>query len=504
MYKALIILLCLVPLQLFSQIIPKEGSKLNYRIIGFSLPEAPVGKCKLEIASGNHQSDSTFKKSIVASLAYSSNRIIAEVPAFGCAYTWRVVSDNDPKFGQGTLHHFSTLASKFTDTSVFRMRITKQAAKYRDAFVFADGNKALYDMKGHPVWFLPNIDSIIGDHADVRDLQLTPFGTITFMVTENVYEISYDGEILWKGPGNIRFRKAVPQHYHHEFTRLNNGHYMVMGDEITDVVLKKGDNTSIDSDLFFVSSPGPGVIDSVHQKMLFPTILEYDHDGKLVWSYHSSAYFKESYLLHSYTPDGNHDINPHGNGFYFDEEAKTVYISYRNLDRIVKLKYPEGNVLASYGTIYQPGNGLRKNGMFCYQHSCRKSGEGFLYLFNNNVCHQGAPPAVTMWQESAKERSGLKKVWEYTCTIEDKDKLKDKNFTFSSGGSVAELPDHSLLVSMGTYYSKIFIIGIDKQVLWSAMAEKWDEQAKKWKTNPQYRASIIPGIKSMGQIIWNR
>ena len=49
-----------------SQILPKDGSRLNYRIIGFSVPsKEQVTAYKIEIAIGNIISDEEFQKNII-------------------------------------------------------------------------------------------------------------------------------------------------------------------------------------------------------------------------------------------------------------------------------------------------------------------------------------------------------------------------------------------------------------------------------------------------------
>ena len=78
-----------------------------------------------------------------------------------------------------------------------------------------------------------------------------------------------------------------------------------------------------------------------------------------------------------------------------------------------------------------------------------------------------------------------------------------KDVVFSSGGSVSELPDGSFLVNMGTNYSKIFIVNHDKKVIWSAIAEQWNEAEKRWKIIPQYRSSFVRNRASLEPMIWD-
>ena len=57
------LLLLSIPTKIIAQIFPKEGSKLHYRLVGFSFPAASQsGKYTLEIANGNYNSEDSFKE----------------------------------------------------------------------------------------------------------------------------------------------------------------------------------------------------------------------------------------------------------------------------------------------------------------------------------------------------------------------------------------------------------------------------------------------------------
>jgi len=91
-------------------------------------------------------------------------------------------------------------------------------------YIYLDGSRTLYDLNGNPVWFLPAKDGM-----EIRDMKITPQGTITYLNGSDIYDVNYDGNILWKGPNTSVVNGDSIEHYHHEFTRLSNGHYMVLG-----------------------------------------------------------------------------------------------------------------------------------------------------------------------------------------------------------------------------------------------------------------------------------
>ena len=469
-----------------AQVFPREGARLYYRIIGFSFPaQTDAVRYTVDIASGNFNNDSDFEKNIVTSLWVNDNKVIAEVPAFGHQYTWRTVSvaANNTKT-PGELHHFSTLISPDVDKNYSRLRVTKSAEKYKDDYVLLDGFRAMYDMEGNPVWFLPGSEQKANQNTVPRDLKTSPQGTFTFIAHAQAYEMSYDGKVLWHNKGNPN----TAERFHHDVTRLHDGHYMGLVFEKSPAPLPA-----------FKDSVPHNVHDSARFYTLYSDIVEYDAHNNVVWSWKTSDYIKTSDLFDFQTTDSSVDF--HENAFYFDEEKKVVYLSFRNINRIIKIKYPEGNVLNTYGTIYKPGITDMENGWFCGQHSCRTDPGGDLYLFNNNSCDSSLAPTIIVMKEPAPGEGYMKKIWDYTCTIDASD-TANRNVPFISGGNVLELPDRSMFVSMGEPHCKVFIVSRDKKILWNAIPEKYDQALHQWvQPYDLYRATIITR-KELEQLIW--
>ncbi len=487
-----------------AQVVPQEGSKLSYRLIGFSFPAtAGVKNYRIEIALGHFTAEPDFEKEIVTRLNTSKNKVIGEVPYFGKKYTWRIVYNSDLKGKTySRFYHFSTETIPECDTADFRLRIIKNAQTYKGAYVFVDGTRALYDMQGKPVWYLPNFDSFSTADCYPRDMKLTSKGTISVLMHRGVYEIDYNGAILWKMPKKTRRNADSIEFFHHELTRLSSGHYMTMGDE----KLRRGISVTGDSNFVFAA------MDSTlprnytgSDKMSFGTLIEYDDQGNIVWTWKSSDYFKGSDIYFHKTRSGILDV--HANAFYFDEKSKAIYVSFKNIDRIVKVKYPEGTVTNVYGAIYNEGmmKGAATetgNSYFCGQHSCRRSASGDLYLFNNNSCQVGGWPSIIVMDEKADSKQGLKKIWEYECDVAYTG-IGTKPYSFAIGGNVIELPDHSFLATLAGSVSNVFIVNRNKELLWSAVCEKRNKATQQWTPVLNYRSSIITSRKELENLIWN-
>lgn len=493
-----LLLLC-KPLIVLSQIFPGENSSLNYRIVGIQFPASP--DCKeylVEIANGTYNTADSFKDHIIQTLRCKDSKIIVEVPAFGTNYTWRVTAGKSNK-KSSMLHHFSTMYHTATDTNVNRLRITNTAKKYQDAYVFLDGNGTLYDMKGKPVWFLPQLDGI---SVPPRDVKITDRGTITLLLGEHGYEINYNGDIIWRAP-NIKGTKGVnTQHYHHEITRLSNGHYMILSNEMVTMNLPVVNDKPRPQ----IKTINTAVTDSTHKpmsrKVPFGSVIEYDEAGNEIWSWSSAEFFLASDLYKSDKSKKIAEIDAHENSFYFDEKKKELYLSFRTISTILKIKYPEGTILNVYGAMQPPDNSPGTQYMFCGQHSCKVSEKGYLYLFNNG-CFEGKPPSVVMMRQPEGPTDSLKKIWEYSLEAADVKSKADRIVQLTMGGNVIELPDNSVFVSMSVPYNNVFITDLAKHILWQGIPEKWDAAGHIWKTSAHYRASIINNSKEMERLIWN-
>ena len=471
----------------YSQITPRENAQLNYRIIGFSFPKNGSEKYILEIADGNVTTDKTFEAQIISRNTNKNNKIIAEVPTFGSQFTWRVkyVGATTTK---STLHHFSTVMNDRADTTKLRLKILQNEQIPTNNYVSVDAGGVLYDMEGKPVWYMKDNDSISGY---VADMEFTPEGTITF-IYKNGYEINYNSDVLWKTPITTAVINGYPigANYHHEFKKLKNGHYMILGAENVGFTLE------IKKDVPYISlNKGLGE----NRNGVMGVITEYDEKGNVVWTWKASEYlFSSDFAYYEAYVDTTKQSDPHDNAFFFDEKTNNIYVSFRNLNRIVKISYPDKKVVAEYGQNYKDGSISVGQDLFCNQHSINISDSGYMYFFNNNSCKlEDMYPSVVILKESKPDYNKLEEVWSYNC-------ISPNEYTkrFASGGNVKELGNHSIFVNMGGIYSNLFIVDRDKKKSWSALPERYMQPDRKWTPIREYRANIITR-KQLEQLIWN-
>ncbi len=481
-----------------AQLFPADSALLNYRIIGFTFPTEPkADNYKIELCKGDYTGND-FDKHITITLKGKTNRIIGKVPAFGQVYSWRVTALQGSKIvAPGKVHHFSTGTGPFIDTPAYRMTIKHKAEKYKDGYFFADATRALYDMAGEPVWFLPHIDGVKSDSAAVRDLKLSGYGTITLLIEADVFEIDYNGKILWKGPDGRKVRTDTLQGYHHEITRLANGHYMTLG---FDPVPKRPAPINRDS-IMQLRKADTGKVKNrriMLRKPRFGKLMEYDAAGSLVWSWDAGKYF-ENIDLSAYPEMAQNDV--HENSFYFDEAHHVIYLSFRNISQVLKISYPSGKVVKAYGSI-NAATGDTVNNLFCGQHAIRWSEHDYLYLFDNG-CSSTEAPKVIRLKEPASDEEKLTETWEFSCPVEPiKLNASRQNQPATSGGNAIELPDQSMLISTCNPYSNIYIVTMAKKIIWEAAIEKMNPATHMWQAVPLYRASLITDPEKLNELIW--
>lgn len=491
----------------YSQVKPAERAILNYRLIGFSYPATQNGnRYLLEVAEGRYDDEQAFRKNISIKIYSTANKITALVPHFGKEYTWTISCEKGSRTVKGEIHHFATGNAPVTDTSIQRLRILSCSPGITDKYFFADGPGVMYDVNGMPVWYMPADTS--NEIRGCTDLKITEEGTFTVLSNNKAFEIDYDGNILWSSPVIIT-EDSILFVFHHELTKLRNGHYMT---------LMSSRNLS-------------PVANAAGRKKYFPDLqdgrlVELDKAGKIVWEWATSDYFMGSDLPALSKKNDSSHIDFHENAFSFNEQDSTIYLSFNGLSRVVKIKYPSGALVSTYGNLYKPEpqaaiavisvdkviniqSELASNYLFCKQHSCKMAKDGSLYVYNNNMQNLIPNPAanqqrkvrtpqVLKLKESASDHNVLTPVWTFDCIPPE-----EQQIVSGGGGNVVELADESLFISTNVPHSKLFLLNSAQKELWTGILEK-KTAANVWENAPCYRCSIISSKEEMERMIWHK
>jgi hypothetical protein len=490
-YVIVCIACCLCGIDVHAQLLPVENDSLNYRIVGFQVP--PLTKAKeytVEIAIGNFNKERLFNKQICIVVTDSINQLVAKVPTWGASYTWRVKNYDEKGHEINTtpLHHFRTRISRYSDTSLYKTRVITKSEKYKDIFILQDFAPVMYDADGELVWFIPDIPGVIGEGRGLRNLQPTHTGTFTLQNDFGAFEFDYHGKILWRAPDKGTISGDTSEHYHHDFKKLSNGHYLITGIQHIELpVPKNADTTNFKADNTIVKRNG-----FFYKIIPCPTLIEFESSGNIVWSWKSSEHIEYDDFFSRKLASGTYYSNPHLNSFFFDEKRKLIYLSYRNYNRVVKLEYPSGKVLANYGPPAYQTNGEM---LFRSQHNVAVTDNSLIYMFDNNTDREkDVVSYVRIFKENQKADS-LEIIWSFPCDI---DTFADKCGV--AGGSVLMMSDNDVLVSMGTA-GRSFIVSKDKKILWNSIIYR-REGSGVWIRQVQYRTKYINKINELKKFIF--
>lgn len=495
LYKLIILgLFCF--LGAHAQYFPIEDAQLHYRLLGFSFPGKPHQKYTIQISHGNHTDIDSFIKYVYKTIEIDDNNTVAKLDSFGKSYTWRVLNEIDNKLVISDLRHFSILPlPEELKPNLSRLNVVTKNSEFKDYYMIVDVNNAIYDMRGNVVWFMPKLNGYVGQMTQVRDFKFTSTGSITMLFGEQAIEINYAGDLLWKAPDNGLVSGDRVEHYHHEFTKLENGHYMVLGNELRDVFINP-----LDPNLLKIRRNDEQAPQGYNiAKMPFTTIIEYDALGRIVWKWKLSDVYKTLDLKDSYSFQTDEIRDSHGNAFYFDMKRKLVFLSFKNLNTVAEIDYTTGKV-----KNLVKGMDIKDmaNVDFCGQHSCKVSQNGSLYFFNNSSCAPSSVPSILSYK---MEPSGkMTKYWEYKFpNISDSVQRLLAATRDRPGGNVLEMPNKKVFISNAKPFNNLFIISCaTKTMLWEGYLESRKFESAPWEPVSTYRADIIFDKTKLDQLIW--
>ncbi len=345
---------------LIAQPTPKDGAKLNYNHVLFqweSIINADLYVLEVKDVATNQ---------FVNKRVPLSSAIVKYGIAWGHAYEWKVTAfSHNKKVYTSPPRHFSVLTSPKVDSSRYQHRIAKNDLATDSLYIIMDNPGIIIDTKGNPVWFYPDTNV-----QRTFNLQLLPNGNIAALRAkgnksgnENLAfeEISFTGKKIWKGPNMGEVSGDTTEFYHHDYQKLANGHYLIMGNKF---VPRKLNNSP--TEVF----------------IRYGTVIEYNQKGDIIWSWSSDTYLKDEDIF----AEGIKDNPSHLNSIYLDEENDQLYISFRYIDRIIRLDRGTNTVVQTFGTKLPSGEAQLANDLFHRQHSPKVFDNAkFMSMYDNGT-----------------------------------------------------------------------------------------------------------------------
>lgn len=476
----LIIVMCCLQTNLAQQVqFPAASSRLNYTVIMFEYPQIPKAKqYHVQIA---YASDVRFTHPVRETRSHSLATLIDSGLYFGKQYRWRYAGETakGKLLGWSPATEFEIMSSPLISPDSIRFRVsTYDTAQTQKGYIFSDVG-VIIDRSGNPVWFMPGYTK----DNQLRDLTLTPQGTVTCLDSWSMprgipgtlvhlchaFETNLLGKTLWKAPNDGRISHDTVEYYTSEMTRLSNGNYLITGGRFIPVKAPSDTTKTV--------------------RIFYNTIIEYDKAGNVLWNWQAQNYFDARDVFAEWDGKALMMMPTHMNSVDIDEKNNCLYVSFRNVSRVIKIDRKSGNVLWSMGAKMSSGEATYGDGLFNYQHTPRLLPNGHLLMYNNNT--GAAPDKISSVLElSLPDSAGNppRKVWEFPCNFGS---IAE---SFSAGqGAVELLPNGNILAGMGAV-NRIFEVQRDKHIVWECFSEQYSPQSSWWAPITKYRISFVRSL----------
>lgn len=454
-------------LPVFGQYLPKDSSKLNYNQIMF---EAPFNKDAIEY-SIYVTYDSIIKPT-------SEDFIITQQEKFplffvknltlGKKYKWFVETTLRSKEKiKSTYFHFSILNTIMANPKRYKaIQHYNNKSKILDGIIWCDQYRCAIDRDGNIVWFMAteHLDSI--NAKVVRDFKLYPDGSMTFVHQPNASHTDIDLNPIWKAPYRGTVSESEKEDYHHAFTILPNGNYMILGNEKVNF-----SNDTVTSDA-----------------VNFCNIIEFDKTGNIVWSWRMKDYFPYEYLINSRIPTKNGIVDPHANSFTIDEKNNAIYLSFRDISRIIKIDKKTKKIIDSYGVKLKAEDSIYETDLFRLQHDIQLLKNNDMLIFNNNEIDSGKISSIEIVHLPVSKKDSFKLKWKFDINYDNESSGKIQRM-----GGVKIMPNGNFLICEGSN-NRVVEISQDKEILWDFALRQVDSTGKVSDKFALYRANYSSGL----------
>lgn len=410
---------------------PSEDLVVNCKILRFSW-QSDGSESVFQLQISQDDGEDEFDEIGLNRFMSMPAVVVRSFIEFSTDYKWRV----RPIIGEGdTLdwsdtHHFSTIFLPDSLINAFQAE-THLGDQVQPGYTITANYGTLYgiDREGEIVWYIPGEATWWMGSFDVR---LMPSGEFLSILRRGARLFTPNDETIL----NTRDIRNIG--FHHEIFPMPSGTFMGL---VSDAHWRvEGE----DSTEWGVSN-----------------ITEINREGEVVWRWnfwdHVSREDYDTLLFAQVPPNGHFDWT-HCNACPFQESDSTIYLSVRNLHRIIKIAYPSGDIIWSMGVPMQSGiTDFGENLQFYRQHATEPLANGNLLFFDNNWRLGGDNEfsrALEVEIDLDREEPA-QIVWEYrhefSPTQGDADRLPNGNTLITTGHT-------------GTFYE----VNSDEELVWQA------------------------------------
>lgn len=450
---------------------PEPGAILNYTQVMLEY-DAIDGATEyvVEVSSGLLKDE---KPEMVTVKNDNSTATLIDNLKFGGDYVWRYAGIIDGKQTDWKGRYNFSISSDSTiglEKERFKVAVNNKE-KGKQGLIAVGNTKTIIDKSGIPVWYMPKIDKkIFIKQSEIAEFRMSAIGTILLYSSNGfgnavslVCETDLQGNILWRAPNDGQVSGDSSEYYHHDFKRLSNGNYIVLGCKYgwrkvpKDVDVKNIRKVNIDS------TGNPWRI-----KYLFNTIIEYNKAGKVVWSWDLNDHVtdKELFATGVVTDAVRRELPAraelfgHMNSFDVDSENKYIYANFRETHEIVKIQKSTGNIVHRYkGKLGVSHKSKEIN--FQGQHDVNIFSNGNLAVFDNGDALDTTIVSRAIEFSQTEGSKPGKIVWSFSCKMDETNSGKTNRY-----GGIEDIGDGHRMISMGGLNRIVEVDSKDNSVLW--------------------------------------
>ena len=447
---------------------PANGAVLNYTHVMFEYGEVR-GATGYRITISDRSGSKPPLQVQNASLAFLQRSGLE----FGHQYVWYVEAlRGDRPIQRSENRLFDIRAGLQADSAMYRTRIDQwDSLQCADGIVFLDYLGMAINRKGEPVWFMPvNPDSL--ENLKLRNLTLTPEGTVTYLDNTHCFEKDLQGNTLWRAPNDGRVSGERQEYYHHDFRKLPDGTYLTTGYR-------------------FVAEPH--LYDSsVMARVRYNTLIQYDARGNIVWKWDEQKHISRKVIYGANGPGVTDITGTHLNGFAVDTAHDRLVLSFRDNSSVLIISRKTGDI------VYNLGDSVRRylprSIFFSAQHGPSLLRNGNIVVYNNCLDRKGTGSSVPLYprvQVFSLPVSGKRPalIWEYECRPAD----YPQGIQGKEGYASQVAGTDNLLVCVGGA-NLLLEVTPTKRVVWRCRSWQYDKTDAQWKGVNNYRCSFARSL----------
>ena len=430
--RYLLIILSCVSFIINQDFIPAQNQTLNYTQIFFKWPQINNSYSYQLYFNGQQSGYETTKNSL----------IVSEFD-WNTSYSWNVCGLTATG---SIIDCYDEINFNITDLPVdypANVNILEfNESEYSPGVTLLDyeslGFSVVLNQNGNAIWIADNSNF---NASKIWSTQFLSNGNIVGFGPGVGYELNLDSDIVFQTDEEFGI--------HHQFYKTKNNSYFFMEGEIQ-------------------YHPCPEECEPEYPDIIpwqGDKFIEIDESGNVLWEWSSfdylslneyNPYWVERYMI-QWDFGGNPDFDwTHSNSVYFDEETGIVYVSIRNLSRIVAIDYSTKDILWQVGNSDFMDNIFFEDDFdFSHQHSAQiTENKNLLFFDNGRFNNPELSRCVEIEFDESNQNATL--AWEYV--------LPEAMLTLSRG-ECDRLPNGNTLISVGRT-GNVLEINNEDEIVW--------------------------------------